>query len=81
MKNLIFTKDELTEIEALEVRGGAASAAAPNIPQTGCVNLSIGCGAGTVSQIGCSNAVAGCTTQLRCQKPPRPVQSNCTVRP
>lgn len=81
MKDLIFTKDELTEIEALEVRGGAASTAAPNITQTGCVNLSIGCGGGTVSQPGCSNAVVGCTTQLRCQKPPRPGQSNCPVRP
>lgn len=60
--------EELSELELLEVRGGAATE--PEA-QTKCVNESVGCGAGGVVQVGCVNRVVGCTSVV-----PPPVQEN-----
>lgn len=51
-----FSKNELLEIEALEVRGGVGANA---MVQGECANSAIGCGAG-VDQPHCTNSVAGC---------------------
>ena len=53
-----FSKEELLEMEALEIRGGTSDVV---YPQEGCSNKSVGCGLSEVPQPGCTNDVVGCT--------------------
>lgn len=55
-----FSKNELREIEALEVRGGAGANA---MAQGECTNSTAGCGAG-VDQPHCTNSAAGCGSPI-----------------
>lgn len=52
-----FTIEEISQLEALDIRGGHGGARDTN---NGC-NLVSGCGCGT-SQTGCTNNVKGCGT-------------------
>ena len=75
-----FTADELSELQALQVRGGAAGTPLEPMAQTECSNTKAGCGA-NVDQIRCTNHAAGCggsiTVHLGCSidKP----QDGCSI--
>ncbi len=70
MKNLIFTHEELSEMEALEIKGGIAEPSAA--VQNGCENSAVGCGSG-VTQNGCINKAEGCGGT----QPPPSTQADC----
>lgn len=70
MKNLIFSRDELSQLEALEIKGGASGSSDGIMSQTGCTNAIKHCG-GTTPQTGCTNVAQGCGTK----PPPRPQQA------
>jgi hypothetical protein len=55
-----FSKNELLEIESLEVRGGNADS---TMSQEVCSNEAFGCGAG-VDQSHCTNKVTGCGSPI-----------------
>lgn len=57
MKSLSFTKEELNELESLQISGGTGGIMP--LAQTECSNSSAGCGYGT-DQTKCSNTVTGC---------------------
>lgn len=56
MNKEIFSSDELSELKALEVRGGNSIS---TIAQGECVNQKAGCGSG-VDQSKCVNNATGC---------------------
>ena len=56
MENNVFLREELNEIEALEVRGGTG---ATMYAQGECTNTAYGCGGG-VDQTKCVNKADGC---------------------
>lgn len=59
MNTNLFSKYELSELEALEVRGGSTES---TMAQNQCVNYSTGCGAG-VDQNQCINKATGCGSE------------------
>lgn len=56
MNKEFFTSNELSELEALEVRGGST---ASTMAQSECINEKAGCGSG-VDQTKCVNKENGC---------------------
>ena len=56
MDRKLFSSDELSELEALELRGGSTASI---MSQNGCENDAAGCGAG-VDQDKCVNKTSGC---------------------
>lgn len=68
MADLNFTKDELSEMECLQIRGGAGAGGAGIMAQGECTNRAAGCG-GNVDQGKCTNTVRGCGE----------IQNGCTV--
>jgi hypothetical protein len=56
MRKTTLTKEELQELELLEVRGGTSS---DSMAQFECVNSAKGCGK-DVTQYACTNTVFGC---------------------
>jgi hypothetical protein len=67
MKKHFFSKFEISELEALEIRGGADSV---NGSQTGCSNYVAYCG-WDVTQNGCSNHASACGM--------KPISQGCTT--
>lgn len=63
-----FSQSELQELEALEIRGGTG--ASDEVPQNGCSNYYMYCGADR-PQNGCTNYAIACGGSLP------PVQGNC----
>lgn len=59
MDKRIFSKEELNEIEALEVKGGTGDPREFLYAQGECVNTADGCG-GDVDQAKCVNKATGC---------------------
>lgn len=59
MENFKFTAEELSELEALQIRGGASGNPADPMAQDGCINKNLGCGAGA-TQRQCVNEASGC---------------------
>ncbi len=59
MKKFDFSAEELSELEALQVRGGATGNPDSPMGQNKCSNTKLGCGAG-VDQDGCTNSETGC---------------------
>ena len=72
-----LNKLEISELEALEIRGGAGPGGVGN-SQTGCVNNVATCGWG-ITQTGCSNNVAGCGQEPITQV--CTVNEGCTIKP
>ncbi|MGM9846886.1 MAG: hypothetical protein ACI31F_02935 [Muribaculaceae bacterium] len=60
MKENEFSQFELSELESLEIVGGASSS---DGIQDRCINAAAGCGVG-VNQISCVNAVVGCGVDI-----------------
>lgn len=73
MDDFIFTMHELSEMESLEIKGGAERNPDGTMAQSGCSNSAAGCGAG-VDQTSCSNSAAGCGSQIGCTVP---AQGSC----
>jgi hypothetical protein len=60
MNKEFFSSNELSELQALEVRGGNT---ASTMSQSECVNEKTGCGSG-VDQTKCINKEAGCGSTI-----------------
>lgn len=54
MKESFFTSEELSELESLQVRGGASGNTLDPLAQLKCVNKDRGCGTGVI-QYNCTN--------------------------
>lgn len=77
MADLNFTNDELSEMECLQIRGGAGAGGDGIMAQGECTNGVAGCG-GNIDQGKCTNMAAGCgEAQMSCQVPSQPVHVYC----
>lgn len=76
MKNFFFTKDEISEMESLEIKGGIHLGPDGIMAQSGCINNKAGCGA-NVDQNACVNNETGCGSivQVGCSSPTVPHQN------
>lgn len=74
MGNFKFSTEELMEMEALEIRGGAKIPGDSIMAQSGCSNTAEYCGSG-VDQDKCTNKATRCGAQENCVMPPS--QGNC----
>lgn len=59
MELMKFSAEELSELEALEIKGGAMGNPNDPMSQLRCVNIVVGCGASS-TQEECVNKVTGC---------------------
>lgn len=63
MEKVNFTADELSELEALQILGGATDNPLDPMAQTACANKALGCGSGT-DQLFCINETTGCGSDV-----------------
>lgn len=71
-----FSAHELSEMEALQIRGGASGSQIDPMAQLRCANKATGCGSG-VDQTDCVNEVLGCGSTVHMGSSCIPLQSDC----
>lgn len=63
-----LTKEEISELEALEIRGGMRGSGINPLSNEPCINTSAGCGCGTTNTA-CTNKISGCGCDLPTTNP------------
>lgn len=72
-KDAKLTKEEISELEALEIRGGVRGSGINPLSNDPCLNGSAGCGCGSTNS-GCTNSVSGCGCEPSTNTP-----SHCSI--